>query len=67
MSTHVPGFHSFFRFFASFCFGQISHQQLKGYAGGSGGVGYQACVSVSIKGEFGGSCVTFCITHLLYL
>ena len=30
MSTHVPGFQSFFRFFASFCIGQISHQQHKG-------------------------------------
>ena len=27
MSTHVPGFQSSFRFFASFCIGQISHQQ----------------------------------------
>ena len=27
MSTHVPGFRSFFRFFALFCIGQISHQQ----------------------------------------
>ena len=27
MSTHIPGFRSFFRFFASFCIGQISHQQ----------------------------------------
>ena len=26
MSTHVPGFQSFFRFFASFCIGQICHQ-----------------------------------------
>ena len=24
MSTHVPGFQSFFRFFASFCVGQIA-------------------------------------------
>ena len=24
MSTHVPGFQSFFRFFASFCIGKIS-------------------------------------------
>ena len=23
MSTHMPGFQSFFRFFASFCIGQI--------------------------------------------
>ena len=30
MSTHVPRFQSFFRFFASFCIGQISHQQHKG-------------------------------------
>ena len=30
MSTHVPGFLSLFRFFASFCIGQISHQQPKG-------------------------------------
>ena len=30
MSTHVPEFLSYFRFFASFCFGQISHQQHKG-------------------------------------
>ena len=30
MSTHVPGFRSFFRFFASFCIGQLSHQQHKG-------------------------------------
>ena len=30
MSTHVPGFQSFFRIFASFCIGQISHQQHKG-------------------------------------
>ena len=27
MSTHVPGFQSFFRFFASFCIGQIKQQQ----------------------------------------
>ena len=27
MRTHVPGFQSFFSFFASFCIGQISHQQ----------------------------------------
>ena len=26
MSTHLPGFQSFFRFFASFCIGLISHQ-----------------------------------------
>ena len=32
MSTHLPGFQSFFRFFASFCIGQISHQQHKGYS-----------------------------------
>ena len=31
MSTHVLEFQSFFRFFASFCIGQISHQQHKGY------------------------------------
>ena len=30
MSTHLPGFQSFFRVFASFCNGQISHQQHKG-------------------------------------
>ena len=30
MSTHMPGFQSFFRFFASFGIGQISHQQHKG-------------------------------------
>ena len=30
INTHVPGFQSFFRFFASFCIGQISHQQHKG-------------------------------------
>ena len=30
VSTHVQGFQSFFRFFASFCIGQISHQQHKG-------------------------------------
>ena len=30
MSTHLPGFQSFFRVFASFCIGQISHQQHKG-------------------------------------
>ena len=30
MSTHLPGFRSFFRFFASFYIGQISHQQHKG-------------------------------------
>ena len=29
MSTYVPGFQSFFRFW-SFCFGQINHQQHKG-------------------------------------
>ena len=27
MSTYVPGFQSFFMFFASFCIGQISNQQ----------------------------------------
>ena len=26
-STHLPGFHSFLMFFASFCIDQISHQQ----------------------------------------
>ena len=31
MSTHMPGFQSFSGFFAWFCFGQISHQQYKGY------------------------------------
>ena len=31
MSTHLPGFQSFFRIFASFCIGQISHQQHKGW------------------------------------
>ena len=30
MSTHVPGFQSFFQVFASFGIGQISHQQHKG-------------------------------------
>ena len=30
MSTHLPGFQSFFRFFSSFCIRQISHQQHKG-------------------------------------
>ena len=30
MSTHVPGFQSFFMYFASFCIGQISHQRHKG-------------------------------------
>ena len=30
MCTHLPGFQSFFRFFASFCIGQISHQQPMG-------------------------------------
>ena len=30
MSTHMPGFQSFFRFFASFCIGHMSHQQYKG-------------------------------------
>ena len=30
MSTHLPGFQSFFRIFASFCIGQSSHQQHKG-------------------------------------
>ena len=27
MNTHLPAFLVFFRFFASFCIGQISHQQ----------------------------------------
>ena len=27
MSTHLPGFQSFFRIFASFCIGKIIHQQ----------------------------------------
>ena len=27
MSTHVPGFQSFLRLFASFCTSQISHQK----------------------------------------
>ena len=30
MSTHFTGIQSFFRFFASFCIGQISHHQFKG-------------------------------------
>ena len=30
MSTHMPWFQSFFRFFVLFCIGQISHQQHKG-------------------------------------
>ena len=30
MSTYMAGFLSYFRFFASFCIGQISHQQHKG-------------------------------------
>ena len=30
MSSHLPGFQSFSRVFASFCIGQISHQQPKG-------------------------------------
>ena len=29
-STHVSGFHTFLSFFASFCNGQIGHQQHKG-------------------------------------
>ena len=32
LSTHVPGFQSFFSVFASFCNDQISHQQQKGIA-----------------------------------
>ena len=31
MSTHMPGLQLFFRFFASLCIGQISHQQYKGF------------------------------------
>ena len=31
MSTHMPGFQSFFRFFLSFCIALIRHQQHKGY------------------------------------
>ena len=30
LSTDVPRFQLFFRFFAPFCIGQISHQQHKG-------------------------------------
>ena len=30
MSTHMPGFQWFFRIFALFCIGQLSHQQHKG-------------------------------------
>ena len=30
MSTNLPGFQSFSRYFAYFCIGQISHQQNKG-------------------------------------
>ena len=30
MSTHLPGFQSFFSFFASFCIGKISHHQHNG-------------------------------------
>ena len=30
MSTHVPRFYSYFSFFSSFCYSQISHQQHKG-------------------------------------
>ena len=30
MSTHMPGFQSIWRFFASFCIGRISQQQHKG-------------------------------------
>ena len=29
MSTHVPGFQSFFKFFASFCIGKISHSSMR--------------------------------------
>ena len=31
MSTHMPGFYSFLRFFAPFCFAQITRQQHKGW------------------------------------
>ena len=31
MSTHLPWFHSFLSFFASFCIAQVSLQQRKGY------------------------------------
>ena len=31
MGTNVPGFQSFFRFFSSFCFDEISLQQHKGF------------------------------------
>ena len=31
MSTHLPRFRSFFRFFASFCIGQINHHKHKAY------------------------------------
>ena len=30
MSTHMPGFQSFFNFFASFCTGKIDHLQHEG-------------------------------------
>ena len=30
MSTHLPGFQSLFRFYVSYCIGQISHHQHKG-------------------------------------
>ena len=33
MSTHLPGFQSFLRFFASFYNGQISHQPHKEFKG----------------------------------
>ena len=33
MSTHLPRFQSFSSFIASFCNGQIRHQQHKGYVG----------------------------------
>ena len=39
MSTDVPGFQSFFRFFASFCIGQISHPQQKGFKNTYGSAG----------------------------
>ena len=31
MSTHMPGFQSFFRFFALFSIGEISPKQHRGY------------------------------------
>ena len=32
MSTHMPGYQSFFSVFLSFCIGKISHHQHKGSA-----------------------------------